>query len=256
MSIDAFFNTVVVGWLVVAALTFTALLFVSAPYGRHIRSGWGPTIGNRAGWVVMEAPAALAFAAWFVLDERTGTTAEWVFFGLWVAHYLHRAFIYPLGLRGVNKRMPVAVAGMAFMFNAVNGCLNGCYLFALPDDGYRYANGWLGDPRFLAGLAFFVAGFTINRQADHVLRHLRAPGESGYKIPYGGLYRWVSCPNYLGEIVEWIGWAVATWSLPGLAFAAWTVANLAPRARAHHAWYREHFPDYPPERRALVPGLW
>jgi len=79
MSINAFFNTVVVGWLVVAALTFTALLFVSAPYGRHIRSGWGPTIGNRAGWVVMEAPAALAFAAWFVLDERTGTSAKWVF---------------------------------------------------------------------------------------------------------------------------------------------------------------------------------
>jgi protein-S-isoprenylcysteine O-methyltransferase Ste14 len=70
------------------------------------------------------------------------------------------------------------------------------------------------------------------------------------------LYRWISCPNYLGEIVEWSGWALATWSLPGLAFAVWTAANLAPRAHSHHLWYREHFEDYPPQRKALLPGLW
>jgi steroid 5-alpha reductase family enzyme len=80
-------------------------------------------------------------------------------------------------------------------------------------------------------LGLFLAGFIINRGADHVLRNLRKPGVAGYKIPYGGLYRWISCPNYFGEIITWIGWAVVTWSLPGLAFAAWTAANLVPRAR-------------------------
>ena len=95
-----------------------------------------------------------------------------------------------------------------------------------------------------------------NRQADHTLRSLRRPGKSGYRIPHGGLYRWVSCPNYLGEIVEWTGWAVMTWSLAGLSFAVWAAANLAPRAWAHHAWYRKYFAEYPPERRALLPGLW
>jgi len=85
---------------------------------------------------------------------------------------------------------------------------------------------------------------------------LRRPQESGYKIPYGGLFRWVSCPNYLGEIVIWTGWAVTTWSLPGLAFALWTATNLIPRARANHRWYRNYFPDYPASRKALLPGLW
>jgi 3-oxo-5-alpha-steroid 4-dehydrogenase 1 len=33
------------------------------------------------------------------------------------------------------------------------------------------------------------------------------------------------------------------------------MANLVPRARAHHRWYRERFPDYPARRKALVPGL-
>ena len=75
-------------------------------------------------------------------------------------------------------------------------------------------------------------------------------------MPHGELYRWISCPNYLGELIEWAGWAVATWSLPGLGFAVWTAANLVPRARANHRWYRSHFADYPNERKALIPGVW
>lgn len=106
------------------------------------------------------------------------------------------------------------------------------------------------------GAALFVIGSVINFREDRALRGLRPACGSDYGIPRGGLFRWISCPNYLGEIVEWAGWAVATWSIAGLAFAAWTVANLVPRARAHHRWYLARFPDYPAERRALVPGLW
>ena len=151
------------------------------------------------------------------------------------------------------KRMPLVVMSFAFLFNMMNGYLNGRYIFTFSGG---YSNEWLGDPRFIAGVVIFLIGFAINRQADRILRSLRRLGESGYQIAHRGLYRWVSCPNYLGEITIWIGWAVATWSLPGLAFALWTAANLMPRARAHHAWYRQHFSDYPPERRALVPGVW
>ena len=64
-------------------------------------------------------------------------------------------------------------------------------------------------------------------------------------MPRGGFFRWVSCPNYLGEMLQWSGFALATWSLPGLSFALWTVANLLPRAVAHHRWYRREFADYP-----------
>ena len=61
---------------------------------------------------------------------------------------------------------------------------------------------------------------------------------------------------HLGEIIIWTGWAIATWSLPGLAFALWTAANLIPRAQANHRWYQNHFPDYPAKRKTLFPGLW
>ena len=67
------------------------------------------------------------------------------------------------------------------------------------------------------------------------------------------MFRYVSCPNHFGEIVEWAGFAVMCWNLPALSFAVWTAGNLIPRALSHHRWYRERFPDYPPERKAVIP---
>jgi len=253
MSESTLYPVLLAAWLVLAAGVSPLLFLFTAPYGRHVRQGWGPALPDHLGWVIMEAPAALAFALLFALGPYRDSPVSWAFLGLWEAHYLHRAFVYPWTRRSRSRPMPLAIVGMGFFFNVVNAYLNGRYLFAL-SGGYPLT--WLRDLRFLAGTALFLAGLAVNRQSDHILRSLRRPGENGYRIPHGGLYRWVSCPNYLGEIAEWTGWALATWSLPGLAFAVWTTANLAPRAWAHHRWYREHFPDYPPERKALLPGLW
>jgi protein-S-isoprenylcysteine O-methyltransferase Ste14 len=248
-----FFNILLISWFALALVIFITLFFLVAPYGRYSRSGWGPALDNRLGWIIMEAASPLVFAVCFILGSNTVTITELVFLSLWEAHYIHRAFIYPFSLSSGDKRMPVAVISLGVLFNTVNAYLNGRYIFTF---SAGYANQWLADPRFIVGVGLFLVGFVINRQADRTLRNLRRPGESGYKVPYGGLYRWISCPNYLGEILTWVGWAVATWSLPGLSFAVWTIANLAPRARAHHAWYRAHFSDYPTQRKALVPGVW
>jgi 3-oxo-5-alpha-steroid 4-dehydrogenase 1 len=253
MNGQEFFNILLVGWFVLALAIFVTLFFLVAPYGRHSRSGWGPALDNRLGWIIMEAASPLVFAACFILGSNTVTITGLVFLGLWEAHYIHRAFIYPFSLSSGDKRMPAIVISLGILFNGVNAYLNGRYIFTF---SAGYTNQWLADPRFVSGVVLFLIGFVINRQADHTLRNLRKSGESDYKVPYGGLYRWISCPNYLGEILTWIGWAVATWSLPGLSFAVWTIANLVPRARAHHAWYRAHFSDYPTQRKALVPGVW
>jgi 3-oxo-5-alpha-steroid 4-dehydrogenase 1 len=236
-----------------AAAVFAALFFVSAPYGRHTRKGWGAMIANFRGWILMESPSAVLFAVYFVIGTVPRNLPILLFLGMWEAHYIHRAFIYPLTIRDGRKKMPVAVMLMGLGFNLGNSYVNGRYLFTFSGG---YPDNWVLDPRFLGGAFLFLAGFIINRWADTMLRSLRRPGETGYKIPYGGLFRWISCPNYLGEILEWSGWALATWSLPGLAFAVWTFANLAPRARANHAWYHEKFREYPPERKALIPWVW
>jgi steroid 5-alpha reductase family enzyme len=148
--------------------------------------------------------------------------------------------------------MPLLVVALGFSFNCLNAYVNARWISHLG----HYGAGWLADPRFLAGGALFLVGFLVNLRSDSVLLRLRGRGESGYGIPRGGLFELVTCPNYLGEILEWFGYALASWSLPGLAFAVYTGANLVPRALAHRRWYRERYPgDYPPGRRAVIPWV-
>jgi 3-oxo-5-alpha-steroid 4-dehydrogenase 1 len=244
---------IIIAWFALAVVIFISLFFFVAPYGRHIRKGWGPTTESWLGWVLMETPAALVFAICYIYGIHKSTIPILVFLILWEAHYVHRAFIYPFTIRGEAKRMTIAVVVMGLFFNAVNAYLNGRYIFTF---SRGYSNEWLLDARFITGIILFVIGFITNRHSDNILRQLRKPGETGYKIPQGELYRWISCPNYFGEILIWVGWAIATWSLAGLSFAVWTAANLAPRARSNHAWYKKHFPEYPPERKALLPRIW
>ena len=231
-----------------AAVTFAALFWVTAPYGRHLRSGWGPTISARLGWVIMESPAVLLFVAIFSVGEHATATVPQILLGIWLFHYIYRTFVFPIRMRAA-QRMPMTVVAMAIAFNCLNAYLNARWISHLG----TYDVAWLTGAPFMIGVLCFVIGWAINQHADAVLIRLRRPGDTSYSIPHGGLYRWVSCPNYLGEMLEWIGWAIATWSLAGAAFAVFTIANLLPRALANHRWYRQEFADYPGSRHAVVP---
>ncbi len=234
-----------------SGVVFAVLGLMSAPYGRHRRRGFGPGIPERLAWVAMEAPAALLFAWVFFRGSGAGNPAALLMLVLWEAHYLHRAFIYPFrrsARRGA--RMPVVLVVAALVVNVVVSYLNARWLTHLgPEYGWR----WMLSVRFIYGLQLFVAGFAINRWADHRLRALRRPGRTDYTIPRGGLFDSISCPNYLGEVVQWLGWAILTWSPAGLAFAVFTAANLVPRAVSHHRWYQRTFREYPRHRRAIIP---
>lgn len=251
MTEAAFFHDLMIAMLALSGVTFVALCAITAPYGRHTRGGWGPMISSTLGWVLMEAPASLAFVAFYAAGEHHAEAAPLALLALWQLHYINRAFVYPFRRRGGDKPMPLTVVALGFAFNLANAYLNARFLSHFA----RYPAGWLADPRFVAGAALFLVGFAINQHADEVLRTLRAPGERGYKIPHGGLFRFVSAPNYFGELVEWCGFALAAWSPAALVFVVWTAANLAPRAWSNHRWYRRTFPDYPTGRRALVPFL-
>jgi 3-oxo-5-alpha-steroid 4-dehydrogenase 1 len=248
-SLSQAFDWVAYGTLALAPLVFALLFFIKAPYGRHIRQGWGPTLDNRIGWFIMESPAVLVFGGILIFYAELNITVLSLFM-LWQIHYCHRVFVYPWTLKKGNK-MPWFILLMALIFNTSNGYLNAWSIVSHAD---MYNAQWLTSPRFLLGVLLFFGGMALNKVSDRQLARLARSGD-GYRVPRGFAYRWVSCPNYLGEIIQWTGWAVATWSLAGWIFAIWTMVNLVPRAIAHHRWYKETFEDYPVERRALVPLL-
>ncbi len=244
------FDQLTWGWIALAVITFLYLLRRNAPYGRHVEAGWGPTVSNRVGWFIMEFTVSVVFLLALLSSGKLPEFGPvWVFIGCFLLHYINRSIVFPLRMRTTGKRRPLVIVLSAMTFNLVNDFLLGYFFghFA------QYTAEWWTDPRFLAGLALFWGGLALNWQADHVLIHLRKPGQTGYVIPKGGWFEKISCPNLFGEMLEWTGFALMAWCLPGLSFMIWTIANLAPRALAHHRWYQRTFPDYPEERKALIP---
>jgi 3-oxo-5-alpha-steroid 4-dehydrogenase 1 len=91
-------------------------------------------------------------------------------------------------------------------------------------------------------MLFFI-GFFINIDSDRRIRNLRVSEDNKHYLPTGGLFNYVTSANYFGEIIEWTGFAIATWSMSGLVFAIWTFANLVPRAHAIYIRYSKDYAD-------------
>ena len=242
------------GWMAIAIIVHITMFFVKAPFGRHTTEKWGMTINNKLGWFIMELPSLAIRFYFLIMGSHTFEGYAWILFGLWIFHYINRTIIYPMRIRSTPKRMPLAIAMSAVFFNLINAGLNGYFLGEL-SSASDYGQAWLSSPNFIFGLLLFVAGMAINWRADHILINLRKKGDTGYQIPRGFLFDYISSPNLFGEILEWSGYALMAWNLPALTFMVWTMANLVPRAKNHHDWYITQFANYPKERKAVFPFL-
>jgi 3-oxo-5-alpha-steroid 4-dehydrogenase 1 len=248
--INNVYNISVLTVLSLALVVFFILFSITAPYGKFLRQGWGAAVKAKWAWMIMEAPSPVLMTFFFISAPQR-STPQIIFICLWLSHYIHRTFIYPFTQSGSNKSYPVIILCMAFIFNIFNGFINGYGVFHLKSYGLT----WLGSWQFISGVVLFIAGFIINKTADSKLRHMRNGNRNGYVLPEGWLFTYISSPHYFGEIIEWGGWAIMTWSLPGLAFFIFTTANLFPRGIASHRWYKANFPDYPSSRKAVIPFL-
>lgn len=159
-------------------------------------------------------------------------------------------------IRGKN-RMPLIIILIGVVFNLINSYMIGGWLFYVSPAG-TYPVSWLYSPLFILGTLIFLTGMWINLQSDHIIRHLRKPGDTAHYIPRGGMFRYVTSANYFGEFTEWVGYAILTWSVGGLTFAVWTFANLAPRAISLQKRYVKEFGDEYSRlnRRYMIPFIY
>lgn len=239
-------------WMLLAFLVCIYLLFKAAPYGKFSNRNWGPVIDNKLAWFIMEVVVMLAFLYQLPLKTFNWFSVKGFMVALFFLHYIYRSIIFPLMLRTQGKKMPLVVMLMGMVFNSVNGTTLGIW-FA---NYANYDSRWVSSLPFIIGTVLFFTGMIIHQTSDWHLIHLRKVGETGYKIPTKGMFKYVSSPNLFGEITEWAGYALLTWSLPALAFLVWTLANLLPRAAANQKWYKKTFEEYPENRKILFPFIW
>lgn len=257
---DATYDTLLTCALGFAAFVFAISWFLPSPYGRFASRRFGLSLSPRLGWFLMELPATLSFLFFYFHGPRRAEPVPLLFLAMWLVHYGNRGFWFPYRIRvarGDRASFSAMVILVGWGVTSLHGYFHATFFTRL---GPHYTTAWLTDPRFLIGFGVYYLCYALNIHSDGIIRALRAPAELAagvkeYRIPRGGLFRWVTSPSYFTELVGWAAFALCTWSLAGVFIFVISIANLVPRAFATQRWYRERFPDYPPERRALIPFL-
>lgn len=242
-QLSFFYNFLFVTALI-GLVVFIALYFVDAGYGKMRTEKWGPAINNKIGWLLMEAPVFFVMLYLWAASDVCFQVPYLLFFLIFEFHYFQRSFIFPMLLKG-NSKMPILIMGLSVIWNLVNGYIQGYWLFYLAPEYIPefYNSAWVHDPRFIVGTCIFFIGWIVNMHSDHVIRNLRKPGDTNHYLPQGGLYKYVTSANYLGEIMEWFGFAILTWSWAGALFFWFTCCNLVPRANSIYHKYEEEFAE-------------
>jgi len=233
-------------------ISFPLLFLYDAPYGKFSdQTTIGPKMNGKVSWFLQELWSAIIFL-WVILQSwKTTDPLHLLLAAMWTGHYFNRSIIYTIRAPGMSPSS-IGTCIAAIIFNTINGFTNGYWLSHNNSEGFSF--------RTMVGIILWVVGLVGNIHHDSILFSLReksASGKKDYKIPFGSLFNYVSCPNYLCEILEWVGFAIAAWPSPAaLIFALSTPANLVPRAWRTHQWYISKFGSkYPRERRALIPWL-
>ncbi|PIA18158.1 3-oxo-5-alpha-steroid 4-dehydrogenase [Coemansia reversa NRRL 1564] len=282
------FDNVLRGFWAVSWVIAGALMVVGSPYGSQTSYRGKLAVNGQLAWIVMElvSPVALLYARFSHMvpvlrlfkvtaaTHSTGPAAEGLLSFrnllvlLWLMHYAYRAILYPLR-QPSRKPMHLGIMLSAVVFNSINGYLNGRWLsmFA-PLEYQQNCTVYIADNygRCWVGLILFVGGIIGNIYHDNILMRLRRspqsvnkkqkPISTRYSIPYGGLFSFVSCPHYLCELIEWVGFAILSDSPAAWTFVINVACNLIPRAYHIHNWYLSTFPTtYPPSRKAVIPYL-
>ena len=242
MVTESLYNGLIYAMIGLAVVVFICLYFITAGYGQFRTKQWGWSINNKVAWVLMEAPAFLMMMGIWYASGCPTAAPQIVLLGLFLLHYFQRSFIFPLLMSGHSK-MPVTIMLSGVTFNIINGIMQGGALYWFPREAYLQGWDYLMHGTSILGFAVFFIGMAINLHSDHVIRHLRQPGDTRHYLPEKGMYRYVTSANYLGEIIEWTGFAIIAGSLAAWVFVWWTAANLVPRAHAIHKKYRSEFGD-------------
>lgn len=250
------FNGLIYGMAGLAVVVFISLYFVTAGYGQFRTRQWGWSINNKVAWMLMEIPVFLVMLAIWWFSPLKWHLPQLALFCLFELHYFQRSLVFPFLLKG-KSRMPVAIMLMGIVFNVINGVIQGGGLYWFPNPDFEQGVAFLLRPNAMIGILLFFAGMAINLHSDHVIRHLRKPGDTQHYLPEKGLYRYVTSANYLGEIMEWTGFAIAAATPAAWVFPLWTAANLVPRAHAIFNKYKEEFGEEAlGKRKRIVPFVY
>ncbi|KAI1635633.1 3-oxo-5-alpha-steroid 4-dehydrogenase-domain-containing protein [Biscogniauxia mediterranea] len=195
-----------------------------------------------------------------VLPAGELSTTQKTAFAMIMAHFVKRELETLFVHKFSANTMPAAyIFRNSFFYWVFAGLLGAAEIYA-PFSPAALADTAAASPTSAllskVGIALFVIGELCNFHVHYYLSTLRKPGETARKIPTGLGFNLVTCPNYMFEIIAWIGVILVTRS-PSLGLFI-TIGSYF-----MYTWgwgkekaYRKQFADkYKKKRFVILPGL-
>lgn len=179
--------------------------------------------------------------------------AQWLSFGMIVAHFVKRELETLFVHKFSANTMP-----------AFNIFKNSIFYWGLSGLLCAYT---IYNPRSLAAranlpvvdaiaTALYLFGETGNGLVHLYLSSLRSTGGTERKIPSGYGFSLVTCPNYMYEVLTWVGVILASRDWAVVVFIGVGIAQMYTWARGKESAYRKEFGDkYKKKRFVMLPGL-
>uniref|UniRef100_A0A0N4ZZ50 S5A_REDUCTASE domain-containing protein n=1 Tax=Parastrongyloides trichosuri TaxID=131310 RepID=A0A0N4ZZ50_PARTI len=124
-----------------------------------------------------------------------------------------------------------------------------------------YTEPYFGFMQVFLGFTGFALAEFGNYSIHILLRNLRPEGSKVRKIPrpndnpFTILFDYVSCPNYTYEVLAWFSFTIMTQSFSSLLFTTAGFFQMSIWAIQKHHNYIKEFPDYPKERKSIIPFI-
>ncbi|KAI1195260.1 3-oxo-5-alpha-steroid 4-dehydrogenase-domain-containing protein [Nemania serpens] len=184
------------------------------------------------------------------------TSVQQAAFAMIVAHFVKRELEVLFVHKFSANTMPAAfIVRNSLFYWAFAGLLGALEIYAPFSPAARTAP-FLSSPLDLLGLALYLLGELANANVHWYLAALRKPGETARKIPRGLGFGLVTCPNYMFEIVAWVGIILVTRSPTLVVFIVIGSYYMYIWGWGKEKAYRKQFGDkYKKKRFVMLPSL-
>jgi very-long-chain enoyl-CoA reductase len=178
---------------------------------------------------------------------------QWLVFGMFICHFLKREFETAFIHKFSANTMPFFnVFKNSFFYWAISGFLCALSVY-YPNSLAARAR----EPKVdAAGIFLFVFSEYSNGLVHYYLSTLRSAGGTERKIPHGYGFGLVTCPNYMFEIMAWVGIIIVSRDWSVALFISIGAAQMYVWAKGKESAYRKEFGDkYKRKRYVILPGL-
>lgn len=269
---DIINNYIAFLFLMIDVPIFISLFFVKINYGKFYNSDleevnwfqrllrkYFPVISSKKAWIIQGSPGIFVTLFYIVYAFSHITLKRIIVIFPFFMHYIHRAFIFPFRIHS-SENIPLEITIMTFISCFFNAIMINRSIFYFSNYDKEF---WLF---YIFGMISFGIGAYINIFSDYSMAKQRSENKHGlngkYIIPKGFFFDCISCPNYFGEIIEWLSFIVISSSFGSLVCFVTNVSFLFPRSIQIHEWYKENFKNEfnndkdLSERKAILPFLY